>query len=136
MSESAALLSQYLPMLLDATMLVAVAGLWFMWWQNAKRQRRVESMLTDSTKQLHEASQHLQQAMELIEKSTHNTKPRQQKISAERTQNISADQEETQITRMLNLQREGKPVELISRAVGLPLNQVKLMLKLHACRTQ
>jgi len=122
-------------MLLDGTMLVAVAGLWLMWWLNAKRQRRVESMLADSTKQLHEASQHLQQAMELIEKSTNNTKPRQQKIGSERAQHISADQEETQITQMLNMQDEGKPVEHISRAVGLPLSQVKLMLKLHACRT-
>ncbi|OIO68429.1 MAG: hypothetical protein COW19_03800 [Zetaproteobacteria bacterium CG12_big_fil_rev_8_21_14_0_65_55_1124] len=121
-------------MLLNGIMLVAVAGLWFMWWLNAKRQRLVESMLADSARQLHEATLHLQQAMELINKSTDRAKPQQHKTTANHAQKAPAAQEETQIAQMLNMQGEGKPVEDISRRLGLPLNQVKLMLKLHANR--
>jgi len=136
MPESAVLLTHYLPMLLNGIMLVAITGLWFMWWRNAKRQRMVESMLADSARQLREATLHLQQAMELIDKSSGRTKPRQHKTSPSHVQNAPAAQEDTQITHMLNMQREGKPVEDISRTLGLPLNQVKLMLKLHASRAR
>jgi len=125
-------------MLLDGIMLVAITGLWLMWWLNAKRQHRVESMLADSAMQLREASHYLRQAMELIDKSSDRTsgrtKSQQRKTSPDPIQKTPAAQEDTQITHMLNMQREGKPVEDISRKLGLPLNQVKLMLKLHASR--
>ena len=135
MSEPAVLLSHYLPMLLDGVMLIAVTGLWLMWWRNAKRQRLVESMLADSVRQLHEASHHLQQAMELINKSTTSTKTPSHKASNRHVKKTPDVREDTQVAQMLNMQREGKPVENIATKLGLPPSQVRLMLKLHASRT-
>ncbi len=134
MSEFAEPLSQYLPMLLDGIMLVALAGLWFLWGHNAKRQRLVESMLADSAKQLHEATHHLQQAMELINQSTDRQGQQMHKTGPDRAQKKPASREDTKISDMLNMQREGKSIEDISKKIGLPLSQVKLMLKLHANR--
>jgi len=134
MPESADSLSQYLPMLLDGIMLLAIAGLWFVWGRNAKRQALVESMLADSAQQLHEATHHLQQAMELIHQSTDTQGQQIHRAGPDRVQKKSASREDSNIADMLNMQREGKPIEDISKHLGLPLSQVKLMLKLHANR--
>jgi len=134
MSEFTASLSQHLPMLLDGIMLFAIAGLWFVWGRNAERQRLVESMLADSAKQLHEATHHLQQAMELINQSTDSQRQHMHKTGPDRVQKKAASREDSNITDMLNMQREGKSIEDISKHLGLPLNQVKLVLKLQANR--
>jgi len=134
MPESVELSTRFLPMLLEGIMLIAIAGLWFMWWRNAKRQRLVESMLADSARQLQEATLHLQQAMQLINKSTDSARPRPKETRSRTAEKDDVAKKDARIEDMLSMQRDGRPVEDIARTLGLPLSQVRLMLKLHANR--
>ena len=129
----------HLPMLLDGMMVVAIAGLWIVWWRNAKRQRHIEFMLADSTRQLQEASHHLRQAMAYI-----NNTSKKKAASNQRTTDYHNEEKtlatipvrgDTRVTQMLRMQREGMQAEDIANKLGLPLSQVRLALKLHASGT-
>ncbi len=111
-------------------MLLSIAGLWLMWWRNARRQRLVESMLMDSAKQLNEASGHLQQAMELIKRFTDGTASSQHENASRHTENTAFSEEDIH-TRILAMRQAGETAEQMARELGFPLNQVKLILKLH-----
>jgi len=123
-----------LPALLDGVMLLAIAGLWFMWWRNARRQHMLESMLIGSAKQLNEASVHLRQVMEHIRQLTDRTAPRQHKDGNKDMGQVSSSTEEDIHARILGMHQEGKAAENIAKKLGVPLGEVRLVLKLHATR--
>jgi len=122
-----------LPMLLDGVMLLAIAGLWLMWWRNARRQRLVESMLMDSAKQLNEASGHLRQAMELIRHFSDGKASFQHENDSLHTRKTAFSEEDIH-ARILAMRQAGEAAEQMARELSLPLSQVKLILKLHDSR--
>jgi len=124
--------------ILDVLMIMAVASLWMVWWRNLNRLQKTERLLADSIQQLEQASTQLKQATDHIlafEKEKHaedeiRTKNPPRKRRAP-TVGPSAD---TVLSRTLRLQREGKSDKEISDNLSIPVNQVRLMLKMHATR--
>jgi len=122
----------------DMLVIIAVAGLWIVWWRNLNRLHKTECLLADSIRQLDQASSQLQQAMDHIralenkkriaEESRIKNPPGPRPAPAA---NPSAD---TILVRTLRLQREGKPDEEIAGSLGIPVNQVRLMLKMHTAK--
>ncbi|ATX82940.1 hypothetical protein Ga0123462_2105 [Mariprofundus ferrinatatus] len=125
-------------MLLDLLLITAVAGLWLAWWRNLNRLKKTESLLVESIQQLDHASSQLQQAMAHIrefEKEKRSEKEvrsnRQPRSIPTPTANQSGD---TLLVRTLLLQREGKSDEDIAGSLNIPIDQVRLMLKMHSTR--
>lgn len=124
--------------ILDVLIIIVVAGLWMAWWRNLNRLQKTERLLAESILQLEQASARLQQAMDhilAVEKEQRagdeiRTKNPPRKRRAP-TADPSAD---TVLAHTLRLQREGKSDTDIAKNLSIPINQVRLMLKMHATR--
>jgi hypothetical protein len=124
--------------ILDVLIIIVIAGLWMAWWRNLNRLQKTERLLADSIQQLEQASVQLKQAMDHIrafEKEKRageeiRTKNPPRKRPAP-TENPSTD---TVLAHTLRLQREGKSDEEIANSLSIPINQVRLMLKMHTTR--
>jgi hypothetical protein len=124
--------------ILDVLIIIVIAGLWMAWWRNLNRLQKTERLLANSIQQLEQASVQLKQAMDHIrafEKEKRageeiRTKNPPRKRPAP-TANTSAD---TVLAHTLRLQREGKSDEEIADSLSIPINQVRLMLKMHTTR--
>ena len=124
--------------MLDLLIIVAVAGLWMAWWRNLNRLKKTECLLAGSIQQLDQATAQLKQAMDHIrafEKERRvEERPRKKNASGKRplpAENLSDD---TVLVRTLLLQRKGKSDEEIADSLSIPINQVRLMLKMHSTR--
>lgn len=135
--------------MIDVALLIAVLGLWLTWYRNGKRQMKMEQLLIGTAQQLEEASMHLSLATNAIEKIklqeqeslSNPSELLKKKVVKQQAPVISPEppvqqnfppQNSTQATMILRMQREGESEESIADRLGLPLAQVKLMLKLHA----
>ncbi len=117
-------------------MVAAVAALWVLWWRNTRRQRRIEAMLAGSSRQLHEATLLLEQAMSHIEAA------KERETGADQTRQIrdapktaSRQQSSAEKCRLIpEMERAGKSQEEIARELNMPLGQVRLLSRLYAIR--
>jgi hypothetical protein len=125
----------------DAIMLVAVMGMWLLWWRISRKQRVVETMLLEAAQELEVATSRLDEALEYIQRlkqavAASQTEPHASKTPPEEKRPAEeASRHEPpsgQITQMLRMRREGKDIDAIAEILNLPKAQVKLLLKLHA----
>lgn len=132
MLETQTILS-HVPMILDGLIIVAVIGLWFAWWGNAKRQKRIEQLLKESARQLLEASDHLESALRHISNARKPSTDNAGTQLAERMVHQEPfEMENAQIARILRMEREGKSEEEIANELNVPLGQVRLAIKIHS----
>jgi len=61
-------LNEWLGLIIDVSLLIAISGLWLTWYRNGKRQQRLEELLMDTAQQLEDATMHLSLATSAIEK--------------------------------------------------------------------
>jgi len=146
-------LNDWLGIILDAGLICGFFLLWFSWFRNGKRQQRLEQMLLETSSQLEAATAHLSQATEAIEQLRQQAQRRSSRRNVEHTadDHIGSDlkkstntkpspplastlpqQNSTQATMILRMQREGESSQTIAERLDMPLAQVKLLLKLHA----
>ncbi len=132
-------LNQWLGLMIDTGLVLGVFFLWLSWHRNGKRQKKLEKMLTETARQLEEATRHLSQATEAIKHLKHQEQSQNSTASRPTTrteQPISPptipSQNSTQATMILRMKREGESPQTIAERLDMPLAQVKLLLKLHA----
>ena len=126
-------------LILDIFLILAIGGLWLVWWRNLNRLHKTEGLLAESIQQLDLATAQLQQAMEHIralekqDKSTQNRRP----SATRRTQQTasSAPSNDTVLARTLRLERQGRSAEEIADTLNIPVSQVRLMLKVHTAKS-
>lgn len=149
-------------MALDALMVVAITGLWVMWFLQAGQRKKVEKMLTQASSELQEATQLLDQVMkDLAQQKTGNER---KKTSSNKQLNDAlsdvgkqdhldiqsevkpdgypqlddADYKQEQrgeaaySAQIMRLNREGLSPEAIAEKLDVPIAQIKLMLLLQA----
>jgi len=124
----------------DLVILLALAGLWGLWWRTSRKQRAIEGLLVEAAQEIDSASLSLNEAMQHIERFKQSEsrapapKPRAARHDSD-AQMSSAEPAATplgpQITQLLRMHREGQSEEMIANALGLPSAQVKLLVKLH-----
>lgn len=126
----------------DIVMLVAIMGMWLLWWRISRKQRAVETMLLEAAQELEVATSRLDEALEYIRrlKQAMIAAPQAEQYESKVSLEEKRPTEETsryeppsgQITQMLRMRREGKDIDAIAESLNLPKAQVKLLLKLHA----
>jgi len=134
-------------LLIDAVMVLAMVGLWWLWLKGSRRQREIELKLDAASAQLQEASKQLNDLMPLLSElcdprpspappSRSVVAPRAtaapDRPAAPRQGSSSAGADDARLARLLRLRREGLDAEQIARQIDLPLAQVKLLLRVHA----
>jgi exonuclease VII large subunit len=125
--------------ILDVLIIMAVAGLWMAWWRNLNRLQKTERLLADSIQQLEQASTRLKQAMDHIlafeKEKRAEEEIRTKNPPRKRRAPTAGSSSDTVLSRTLRLQRQGKSDNEIADNLSIPVNQVRLMLKMHATRT-
>lgn len=112
----------------DALLIIAVAGLWIVWWRNLNSLHKTKLLLAASIRQLEEASAQLKQSMEHIRTLEKEKRP-------ENPHTPDADSSaETILMRTLRLHRDGESDEKIAKSLNIPINQVHLILKMHTAK--
>ncbi len=133
----------------DLVMLVALGGLWAMWWKTSRKQRAIEGLLAEAAQEIDRASLSLNEALLHIERikreQATDAKPRpaprpeaapaapiapEPEPKPEAYQNAQNGQN-SQTTQLLRMHREGQSEAEIASALSLPSAQVRLLLKLH-----
>ena len=116
----------------DVLLIIAVAGLWIVWWRNLNSLHKTKLLLADSIRQLEEASTQLKQAMEHIRALEKEKRPEH---PSEKHHIPDADTSaETILMRTLRLHRDGVSDEEIAGSLNIPINQVHLILKMHTAK--
>ena len=124
-------------LILDILLVLAVAGLWLVWWRNLNRLHKTERLLAESIEQLETASSQLQQALQHIrafEKERQATAERRPRPAVKIQTAAAEPTEDAILARTLRLERQGKSAEEIADILNVPTTQVRLMLKVHAPR--
>ncbi len=125
--------------ILNALLLLAIVGLWTMWWRNLRHQRHVELLLSKSIQQLEDASNQLEQTMVHIRKSQNMNAdafhPSSGHTSGISTGKSTRSDGDPLIHRMLQMQGKGESIEEIAVKLNLPLEQIRLMLKLRTAKS-
>ncbi len=123
-------------LLSNGLMLIAIIGLWVLWFRNAKRQRYLQHMLAETSRQLRAASGHLEEAMQAIRELKRVEESSQAGVVSRRSVPLQEMHPSTgnnaTVTQVLRMQREGHDVEEIASKLKTPPAQVRLLLKLHA----
>jgi len=131
--------------LLNMLMVIAIGGLWIMWGRGVRRQKQIETLLIATSEQLDEASRHLEGAMAHIQdvqtRESHvaNHPPAVKLKVKEKPSSIKSPRkvrgpENSPVTSVLRMHREGYSPEDIAASQDIELAKVKLMLKLHECQ--
>lgn len=130
----------------DLVMLVALGGLWVLWWKTSRKQRAIEGLLAEAAQEIDRASLSLNEALLHIERIKREQAaapgpepaPRPtatpERPAAPRMPEPEPRPEppqNSQVTQLLRMQREGQSEEEIAHALSLPTAQVRLLLKLH-----
>lgn len=129
----------------DIFLIVGITALWITWLRNGQRQKRLEALLLGCADQLEEATRHLNEATQTIERLRREPVRAPQSAPAPRAeqprQNPPRQNEQalppensTQATMVLRMHREGEDAETIADKLDMPLAQVTLLLKLYAPR--
>lgn len=133
----------------DLVMLVALGGLWAMWWKTSRKQRAIEGLLAEAAQEIDRASLSLNEALLHIERIKREQAEAPKPKAASRRKSVPAEPDEpvepeppapkpkpasaqnSQVTQLLRMHREGLSEEEIATALSLPTAQVRLLLKLH-----
>lgn len=131
--------------LIDGVMVVAIIGLWWLWYTGRRRQEEIERKLEAASAELQEASKQLNALMplltELCDPRPSPPPPSRSVVTPRKAQPAAtsapaadggAAKGDARLAQVLRLRREGADAEEIARQVDLPLAQVKLLLRLHA----
>lgn len=149
-------------MALDALMVVAITGLWIMWFLQAGQRKKVERMLRQASSELQEATQLLDQVMkdlaqQKIDEEQKNIPSKKQlndvlldvdkQEDVDIQDEVKADEypqlddadykkgqqgEAAYSAQIMRLNREGLSPEEIAEKLDVPIAQIKLMLLLQA----
>ena len=144
---------------LDALMIMAITGLWVMWFQQSTQRKKVEKMLRDAAKDLKDATQLLDQVMGSLDMQQQTSQAsvkeavetRQQRQSspdkfhqplAEKTivkPNVETARKEkgtkrnaVDTAKIMRLSREGLNEQTIADQLKVPVAQVRLILLLQS----
>ncbi len=138
---------------LDVLLVVAISGLWVVWFMQAGQRKKVEEMLLQASKELQEATALLDHVMtSLAEQKAAEMQPRQRPASEVKPKErprrsesyaspVNVPNRNSQLKRegasnyaaqVMRLNREGLTAEKISEKLGVPIAQVRLMLLLQA----
>jgi len=130
--------TSFYSMVFDILVIIAIAGLWITWWRNLNRLHNTELLLASSIRQLEEASTQLKQSMEHIRALERKKYAGEEKLPESLSGKFhSADESasaETVFTQTLCLHRGGMSDEDIAKNLGIPITQVRLILKMHAAK--
>jgi hypothetical protein len=143
---------------LDALMVMAITGLWVMWFQQSAQRKKVESMLKDASEDLKAATQLLDQVMqsldmkELTEKASMKSNAeilqqrqvKQDKVQVHASSVMQPEKEEATLkeaqkakdktvdtAKIMRLSREGLGEQAIADQLKVPVAQVRLILLLQ-----
>jgi len=138
-------------MALDALMIVAITGLWIMWFLQAGQRKKVEKMLLQASDDLKEATKLLDQVMGALAEQNGMQAPEKErpeiedKIDMVAADDIALPSHEMEpehkhgkrnsaeySAQIMRLNREGLSEAEISEKLNVPAAQVKLMLLLQA----
>ena len=142
----------WLNLAFDLVMLVALGGLWAMWWKTSRKQRAIEGLLAEAAQEIDRASLSLNEALLHIERikreaiAAPKAKPAARRTPEPEPEWVEPEPvappmappkpkpetaQNSQITQLLRMHREGQSEEAIASALSLPTAQVRLLLKLH-----
>lgn len=150
-----------LSMIFDGGLVIAILGLWVMWYQQAGQRKKVEAMLEHAALELQQATTLLDQVMaqlpalqkqqlDAVQKPVVAKKVTQRqkvvdKVSKQDQVNIgvqklkaslpkSKTQDANVSAQIMRLKREGLSMEAIAKHLGLPVAQVRLILLLQTSK--
>ncbi|WP_038248901.1 DUF6115 domain-containing protein [Ghiorsea bivora] len=93
---------------LDALMIMAITGLWVMWFQQSAQRKKVESMLKDASEDLKAATQLLDQVMQSLD--AQGSKPKNTaQTPAEILQQRQMKKDKVQVRKSPVVKKEGQP---------------------------
>jgi hypothetical protein len=130
----------WLNLAFDLVMLVALGGLWALGWKTSRKQRAIEGLLAEAAQEIDRASLSLNEALLHIERikreqvTAPKPKPAPRRTATPRAPEPEPKPEKpqnSQVTQLLRMHREGQSEEAIANALSLPSAQVRLLLKLH-----
>ena len=117
---------------LDALMVMAIAGLWVMWFQQSAQRKKVERMLKDASEDLKAATQLLDQVMHSLDMKE-STEKASMKSTAEILQQRQAKQDKVQVRHsttakeVVQTKEEKTTVEDVHKQKGKTVDTAKIM---------
>ncbi len=150
-----------LSMIFDGGLVLAILGLWVMWYQQAGQRKKVEAMLEHASLELQQATTLLDQVMAQLpalqkqqldvapqpvaSKQVRQDKQAIEKVSQQDQVNISVQklkaslpkskfQDANVSAQIMRLKREGLSMEGIAKHLELPVAQVRLILLLQTSK--
>ena len=117
---------------LDALMVMAIAGLWVMWFQQSAQRKKVERMLKDASEDLKDATQLLDQVMHSLDMKE-STEKASMKSTAEILQQRQAKQDKVQVRHsttakeVVQTKEEKTTVEDVHKQKGKTVDTAKIM---------
>ena len=117
---------------LDALMVMAIAGLWVMWFQQSAQRKKVERMLKDASEDLKDATQLLDQVMHSLDMKE-STEKASMKSTAEILQQRQAKQDKVQVRHsttakeVVQTKEEKTTVEDVYKQKGKTVDTAKIM---------
>lgn len=144
---------------LDALMIMAITGLWVMWFQQSVQRKKVEKMLRDASQDLKAATELLDQVMRSLDmqqqsgqvvakhpaETLQHRQSLQDKVELGQSPEAKAQAKEVSTghgqktknravdtTKIMRLHREGLDEQSIADQLKLPIAQVRLILLLQS----
>ena len=117
---------------LDALMVMAITGLWVMWFQQSAQRKKVERMLKDASEDLKAATQLLDQVMHSLDMKE-STEKASMKSTAEILQQRQAKQDKVQVRHsptakeVVQTKEEKTTVEDVHKQKGKTVDTAKIM---------
>lgn len=117
---------------LDALMVMAITGLWVMWFQQSAQRKKVERMLKDASEDLKAATQLLDQVMHSLDMKE-STEKASMKSTAEILQQRQAKQDKVQVQHsptakeVVQTKEEKTTVEDVHKQKGKTVDTAKIM---------
>jgi len=118
---------------LDALMVMAITGLWVMWFQQSAQRKKVESMLKDASEDLKAATQLLDQVMHSLDLKKESTEKSSMKNTTEILQQRQAKQDKVQVRHssaakeVVQLNEEKTMLEDVHKQKGKTVDTAKIM---------
>ncbi len=117
---------------LDALMVMAITGLWVMWFQQSAQRKKVERMLKDASEDLKAATQLLDQVMHSLDMKE-STEKASMKSTAEILQQRQVKQDKVQVQHpptakeVVQTKEEKTTVEDVHKQKGKTVDTAKIM---------
>ncbi len=146
---------------LDALMIMAITGLWVMWFQQSTQRKKVEKMLRDASQDLKSATELLDQVMRNLDmqqqseqvrvkhpaEASEQRQPIDEKLEVAQSSVVKTPVESEEVAsrqgqkskksavdtaKIMRLHREGLDEQSIADQMKLPIAQVRLILLLQS----